>query len=99
MKKQIIKLLTIAILATFAASLTVNAAPEKKEAAAKEESKDGKPSIIPFHGKISAVDKAAKTVTLEGKEKTRTFHVTSETKIEKGGQPATLDDAKIGEEF
>jgi hypothetical protein len=47
----------------------------------------------PFHGKLAAVDKMAKTITV-GK---RTFQVTSETKIKKAGKPATLSDGVVGE--
>ena len=52
---------------------------------------------LPFVGKVGAVDKAAKTITLEGKEKTRVFLITSETKIHKDRKPATLDDVQVGE--
>ena len=52
---------------------------------------------IPFRGKISAVDSAAKTFTLEGKQKSRTFHVTTETRLKKDGQEARFDDLKVGE--
>src|ERR1700756_312715 len=48
----------------------------------------------PFHGKLVAVDKVAKTITV-GK---RTFLITSETKIKKGGKPATLEGGVVGEE-
>lgn len=48
----------------------------------------------PFHGKISAVDLSAKTITV-GKT---TYEVTSTTKVFKAGKPATLGDAVIGEE-
>jgi hypothetical protein len=47
----------------------------------------------PFHGKLAAVDKVAKSIVV-GK---RTFQITSETKIKKAGKPATLDDAVVGE--
>jgi hypothetical protein len=47
----------------------------------------------PFHGKLAAVDKVAKTIVV-GK---RTFQVTSETKIKKEGKPATLEDGEVGE--
>ena len=62
---------------------------EKKEAA-NGENKKGR---APFHGKISTVDKTAKTITAGE----RTFQITSETKLKKGGKPATLDDAVVGE--
>jgi hypothetical protein len=63
-------------------------APEKKDGAEK------KPTAGPFHGKLVAVDKSAKTITV-GK---RTFQITSETKMFKAGKPATLDEGIIGEE-
>ena len=46
-----------------------------------------------FTGKLTAVDTNAMTFTV-GK---RTFEVTSETKIEKDGQSATLSDGTLGE--
>lgn len=47
----------------------------------------------PFHGKLAALDKVAKTITV-GK---RTFQITSATKIKKSGKPATLEDGVVGE--
>ena len=55
--------------------------------------KEKKAGAGPFHGKLVAVDKLAKTITV-GK---RTFQVTSETKIKKTGKPATLSDGVVGE--
>jgi len=53
---------------------------------------------LPFAGKLGAVDKVAKTFTLDEKTKPgRTFEVTSETRIMKNGKPATLDDGMTGE--
>jgi hypothetical protein len=46
-----------------------------------------------FHGKLAAVDKFAKTITVG----TRTFQITSDTKIFKAGKPATLEDGVLGE--
>ena len=56
-----------------------------------------KPRAIPFQGKVTAVDKTAKTVTLQGRDKERTVQVTSETKIIKDGKPAVLDAVAVGE--
>ena len=50
-------------------------------------------NAIPFHGKVAAVDIKAMTLTV----KSRTFQITSETKISKDGQPATLSDGTVGE--
>ena len=47
----------------------------------------------PFHGRLKAVDPAARTITMG----TRTFHVTPDTKMTKDGKPATLKDAVVGE--
>ena len=55
---------------------------------------ENKSKAGPFHGKLVAVDKGAKTITV-GK---RTFLITSETKLKKSGKPATLEDATVGEE-
>src|SRR4030088_178195 len=55
-----------------------------------------KAKAVPFKGKIGAVDKTGKTLTLEDKNK-RVFQISSETKIMKGDKPATLDDGMVGE--
>lgn len=57
---------------------------------------DEKPKFRPFNGKIKAVDKTAKTITLEG-EKAQVFQIISETKITKDKKPATLDDLAVGD--
>jgi hypothetical protein len=48
---------------------------------------------IPFRGKVAAVDTNAMTLTVGS----RTFQITSDTKISKDGQPATLSDGAVGE--
>src|SRR5437867_10042428 len=55
-----------------------------------------KPTRLPFGGKLKAVDKVAKTITID-RENKNTFAVTSETRITKAGKPATLDDAVVGD--
>jgi hypothetical protein len=65
---------------------TTKTAAEKTDAAAKK--------AHPFRGKLAAVDKVAKTITL-GKS---TYQVTSETKIKKADKPATLEDGVVGED-
>lgn len=75
---------------------TTNKAPADKTAASQgnKPGKAEKPAKGgPFHGKLAAVDKVAKTITV-GK---RTFQISSETKIKKNGKPATLDDGVVGE--
>jgi hypothetical protein len=61
-------------------------AAEKTDSAAKK--------AHPFHGKLAAVDKVAKTISL-GKS---TYYITSETKFKKADKPATLDDGVVGED-
>ena len=53
-----------------------------------------KPSArpIPFHGVVAAVDQKNKTFTITGKEATRVFKVTEQTKILKGARTATMSD-------
>ena len=62
--------------------------------AAPAEKKSAKARPLPYRGKITSVDKQAKTVTIGE----RVFQVTSDSKITKAGKPATLDDVTAGEE-
>ena len=66
---------------------TKKAAVDKKDSAAK------KKAAHPFHGKLAAVDKIAKTI----KVGESVYQITSETKINKAGKPATLEDGVVGE--
>ena len=66
----------------------------KKSGAEKKDSALKKKGAHPFHGKLAALDKTAKTIKL-GES---TYQITSETKITKAGKPATLDDGVVGEE-
>jgi hypothetical protein len=50
--------------------------------------------IIPFHGKVKAIDNTAKTISVG----TETIQITSETRIMKLGKPATLEDGTVGED-
>jgi len=65
---------------------------EKKSGAARKESA-AKKGAHPFHGKLAAVDKTAKTI----KVGESVYLITSETKITKAGKPATLEDGVVGE--
>lgn len=53
-----------------------------------------KSRVLPFHGKLKAVDVAAETVSIG----TRTFEINSDTIIIKDGKPATLADGVVGDE-
>jgi len=75
------------------AQSTNKPAATKKSTTAEKNSTAKKKSAHPFHGNLAAVDKTAKTIKL-GES---VYQITSETKITKGGNPATLDDGVIGE--
>jgi len=95
MKQSImLALLTAAIVFTGPATQAAEGAKDKSDQAPKS---DRKLKQMPFRGRISAVDKTTKTVTLEGKEKSRAFQITSATKITKDGKPAVLDDVIVGQ--
>ena len=100
MKSSITRLFVLAGIAVALAGSPVfgqvtNKAPAEKKTAAQPDStvaeKPGKGG--PFHGKLAAVDKVAKTITV-GK---RTFQITAQTKIKKSGKPATLEDGIVGD--
>ena len=93
------KLFTLSVLIALIAGVppTVRAAEAYKDKATQAPKSDNRPKQLPFRGKVGAVDKTAKTITLAGKEKGRTFQITSGTKITKDGKPAVLDDVTAGE--
>ena len=87
------KLLYAGLLCTLSALANFpSAAADEKPAAAENETP--KARVIPFRGKIAAIDKQAKTL----KVGERVFQITPETRIMKTGKPANLDDAIVGEE-
>jgi len=65
------------------------AAPDQTTPAPVKPKKQG----LVFKGTVSAVDTNAMTLTVE----TRTFDITSDTKITKSGEPATLSDIAVGD--
>lgn len=68
------------------------AASAKMSPAASSEMAPKKMRAIPFRGMISEVDASAKTFTIAGKTKSRTFKMTDKTVITKGGEAATMKD-------
>jgi hypothetical protein len=72
---------------------TTNKAPAGKTVSGKTSDTEKAVKAGPFHGKLAAVDKVAKTITV-GK---RTFLITSESKLKKAGKPATLDEGVVGD--
>lgn len=91
--KVIQSLLPLVLLAAAGAlgTLDLHSADKVEKVPPAAERKAARP---PFGGKLTAVDKAAGTI----KVGERTFHVVSTTKIQMAGKPATLDDAKVGDE-
>jgi len=100
MKKSIVRIIMFGLVAAvIAITPTQGFAQEKKKKDSsenKEEPKGGKKKRdgLPAGGKLGAVDKKAKTITVADK----TYHVTADTRITKAGKPATLDDGVVGED-
>ena len=101
MIKSILRIGTVSLLAAAIAGMpmqllaqsTNKPATSKKSTSAKKDTTAKKKAAHPFHGNLAAIDKVAKTIKL-GES---VYQVTSETKITKGGKPATLDDGVVGE--
>ena len=101
MIKSIWRIGAVTLLAAAIASLPVqllaqstnNTAPASKATADKKEAKAKKKGAHPFHGKLAAVDKSAKTI----KVGESVYQITSDTKMPKAGKPATLADGVVGE--
>jgi hypothetical protein len=99
MKKSIVRVLLASLisLAVYAAPVggfaqTTNKAQAEKKSVPPADSEKA-PKAGPFHGKLLAIDKVGKTIIV-GK---RTFQITSDTKLKKGGKPATLEAGVVGE--
>jgi hypothetical protein len=86
----------ITVLSLFAAALAALPAMSRAEGtnapAASDQTTPAKPASLPFHGNLKAVDTNAMTLTVG----TLMLHITSDTKITKNGQPATLSDGAVG---
>lgn len=54
--------------------------------------------LVPYHGVISALDKNAKTFTIEGRGKAHTLKIIDGTPITKNGETATIDDISKDDE-
>jgi hypothetical protein len=100
MKKHIAKITTLSLLAaaiiavpmlSCAADVSTNAPGSSGQTVTP---KPGIHSVIPFHGKVTAVDTNAMTLTVGN----LTLQITSDTKISKDGKPAKLSDGVVGEQ-
>jgi len=57
-----------------------------------------KGALVPYHGVISAVDKNAKTFTIEGRGKAHVLKIIDGTPITKNGETAAIDDISKDDE-
>lgn len=101
MKTNTLKVIWLFVVFTLTASILtmppcVSAQDGKPGASQAEKAK--KPRPYPFHGKVGSVDLEKKSFTIHGKERSRTFYLTDETKIVKDDKPAKFDELKVGEE-
>ena len=96
MNKKIAKSIGIGLFTAFVLGTSLAMRAEDKKPAPAEKAKDSN-RVIPFSGTINEIDKAARTINI-GKNKKRTIQMTEATKIKKDGKPATLNDAKVGDE-
>jgi hypothetical protein len=87
------------LLSAPAPSFAADKKPADKKPAAETPAADATSKPIPFHGKVTAVDPAAKTFSIKGKEKDRVFHMSDKSSVVgKDGQPADLAAIPVGEE-
>ena len=94
MTKSKIKSVIVVVLAAMVSVFPVTlSAQTTNKPAEKKQTQRSKPAVTPFNGKLKAVDKTAKTITVGN----RTFQITSETKILKADKPAVLEDGVVGE--
>jgi uncharacterized protein (DUF2141 family) len=93
MKKTLKHLCTYALAAAMAGMTLSATAANDNQNKTNHSASATKPSHVPFHGRVIAVDAVAKSFKLGD----RTFVVTSETRIKKDGVPATFDDVKAGD--
>jgi hypothetical protein len=94
MKQNILKLCILSLLAIALQGLQGNVRAQETNNPSVEKAESRKSGVVPFHGKLKAVDGVARTITVGE----RTFQITSDTHISKAGQPATLEDGVVGED-
>ena len=98
MKNHPVKFTVLSLLASalIAVPLLAHAQDANTNAPSSDQSTTSKPKrhgLIPFHGKLSAVDTNAMTLTVGH----RTFEITADTKIFSNDKPAILADGAVGE--
>jgi hypothetical protein len=97
MTRKIAKITTLSLFAAALVAMPVlSRAQDSNALASPDQTAPAKPkkhSNPPFHGKLSAVDTNAMTLTVG----TLTLQVTPDTKITKDGKPAVLADGVVGQ--
>ena len=73
------------------------AAREGDKVERKSEAKSSAGRTYPFHGTLDSVDTKEKTVTLKGKQKNRVILFTSDTRVQKDGANAKIQELVPGE--
>jgi hypothetical protein len=71
-------------------------AGEEPAASAPAAKPAAKAKQMPFRGKINQVNADTKMITLAGKEKDRSFRITTTTRIHRDGTPLAFADVKAG---
>jgi len=94
MKTNMLRIAVGSLIATMVALAPMQGLAQEKKKENPATAEKQQVGLVPFHGKLVAVDKHAKTIKIGE----RSFQITSETKLSKAGKPATLDDAVVGDE-
>lgn len=101
MNKKTLLIIGVCVTGIIALPLSASAGGKRKSSPGDSASPAAEASASPaksgtrpfvFHGMATAVDQSAKTFTIAGKEKSRVFKVTENTKVTKAGNPATIAD-------
>jgi hypothetical protein len=95
MKISMLKLCLFGLLAAgiAGASGSLRAQDTNNAAAGKKPASPRHHAVTPFHGHLKSINTTAQTITVGDV----TIHITSETKIDKSGKPAILQDGAVGE--
>lgn len=91
------KSLLAALTASFALAGFVANLQAAEVAPAEKPARQTRAGITPFRGTVSAVDKAASTISIKNAEMIRVFHVVADTKFTRDGNPANVEDAAVGD--
>ncbi len=98
MISKVTKFALASLAAACALGVAAQLPPQEKKEGAKPEAPaapEAKPrrETAPFRGRVVEIDKTAMTI----KVGTRTFQMTSSTRITKAGKPATFDEIAVGD--